>query len=122
MRAATVPAKSPAVPAVPLADVKSRKVRAELPTLAAAYRKQAEIRAAADEAMKLLMKDIYILGEMSGAPKIAGDGWVLHRQTNKTAKILPTKLLEQGVSIQIIQRATVTTESAPYYKVLGSKD
>lgn len=102
-------------------EVKNAKARKRLPELCAEYRALAEDRQAIEEAQKSLKEDIDQLAKSARITKVQGDGWVLMKTTSKRSTIKPERLVEKGVSMEVIEYATVTSESS-YYQVRGAKD
>jgi hypothetical protein len=50
--------------------------------------------------------------------KVDGDGWRLSKMKGRVT-LSKTRLLEEGVSVEVIERATV--EGKPYYQVVKIK-
>lgn len=82
-------------------------VAAKLSEACAAYRKMADEKGALEAAMKLLLPDIAKLAEQVGSDKIRGNGWLLLNVESGRSDIDAKKLLEKGVSLEVVNAATV---------------
>lgn len=60
------------------------------------------------------MKEIRSIAVSHEIEKFPGDGWNLNLVTRKTESIKPELLLENGVSLATIQKATVVNETSFY--------
>lgn len=105
----------------PIAQIGDRKARTKLAALCELVRALSDEIAALEAAKVALKPDLHALCERLGVAKVAGDGWLLLRNTRTTSRIDATRLIEKGVSMATVKYATVTKESAPYYEVRARK-
>jgi len=105
---------------MPLSSIKDAKVRRKLAHLCEAYREvQDEIRAHG-EVKKALMKEITgVADDAEIKQPVVGEGWLLTKR-NTPARLNKQLLLENGVTIEQIEKSTVW-DGKQYYQVLEKK-
>jgi hypothetical protein len=102
-----------------ISSLRDLKARRALPDLCTAYRDlRAQIKALEDAA-KPLAQEIAEHATRAGVDKLDGDGWRLSKCAGRKS-LSKEILLECGVSMRVIERATV--EGKEYWKVLGREE
>lgn len=106
---------APVAPGAPLTAVKNRQQRTALNDACEEYRANLTIVGELTKRNKELMGTT-IKPILDSLPdnKVFGDEWQAIRTSRTTSKIEPQLLLEQGVTVQQIEKATVTSESVSY--------
>ena len=116
------PSTLPADVAVPLSAIKDRKSAEQLSSALIEYRSLTEQEALLAKAKKLLMIDVDALAKRIGIDrKVEGDGWTIAPIDRGRSTIKAERLLALGVSMKVIEAATVTT-SAPGWDIRGKKE
>lgn len=110
-------AKVKSAPPAPLESIEDARVRQELDDLCKQYRAVSEEVAAADTLKKILMEDIKRIGFQQGLKKVAGEGYQLVRSGSSSTTISKDKLVDKGVSLDLIADCTVKN-SWEYFQVL----
>lgn len=125
-KAESAPEVEVAVAVLSLADIADEDERGLLAGLCAAYRDESGRERSAKNSKDALMVEISPLagkiGISRGVAKLANGetgpgGWELVQRASSQTAIDPKRLLAAGVSMAVIQAATVKTEK-PYYTVV----
>lgn len=70
---------------------------------------------------KELLREIGELAEANRLTRVRGNGWLMKKGHGKSSTIQANLLVEQGVPMAKIEKATVT-KTWDFYQVLGGKD
>lgn len=107
--------------ATPVEEIKNKLLRRRINDAATEYRALGERVTELQKLQRALMADLKIAARETGHDKIRGEGWLLLKTIRANSKIDPKRLLKKGVSMAVIEFATVSkpTES---WSVRGSKE
>jgi len=111
------------IPGKPIDEIKDAKVRRQITSICEEIRETQTQLNALETIKDGLRDDLADLTRRARirAIKITGPGWNMLKSTTKRSSISKEKLLDAGVGMDVIEEATVTTESAPYWKVSKGK-
>lgn len=107
------------VPATDISTIRDAAVRRKLARLCGDYRALTAEASAIDATKKALMAEIKPIAKKLRLDKLTGDGWQLIKTKGKPS-LKKELLLENGVSMDIIESSTVVGE--PSYSVRELKD
>lgn len=114
--------KAPVAPGSPITVIKNRNARAQLAAACAEIvENNSMISALKKRNDELRTKEVIPIIEGLETNKVLGEGWQTIRTEKKTTKIVPRLLVEQGVTLEQIQKAT-ETKTKPSYRVCALGD
>lgn len=104
--------------ALPLAAIKSSRVRGDIDGKLARKREIEEEISAQLAELEQIKADLLLIFTKNGLDKVRmPDKTLISRMTKKTSFISAERLLEHKVSLTTIQECTVTNESEPFVRV-----
>ena len=101
----------------PLTSIR-RTDRSTLASLCHQYRDISFEASALAVAKKALMADIRTIAEANHIDKVEGDGWRLTKVSRETKSISAEILLGKGVTMAVVEAATIVSTSS-HYRVSG---
>lgn len=108
-----------------VSEIKDGKVRKRLSRACEEYRDlQEQINAlkAAQDLAKEEIKELAKSPELATMKSVRGEGWLLTKVAGRRSEtISAAKLVEQGVGMDVIEKAKEVKEGSPYYTVKGAK-
>jgi hypothetical protein len=102
----------------PVDAIRDDAARRKLPALCAEYRDLKDAISELSKAADGIKSEINDHAKRARVVKVDGDGWRLSKMKGRVT-LSKTRLLEEGVSVEVIERATV--EGKPYYQVVKIK-
>lgn len=109
--------------ALPLAAIKSSRVRGDIDGKLARKREIEEEISSQLEELEQIKNDLLLIFVKNGLDKVRmPDQTLISKMTKKTTFVSPEKLLEHQISLATIQECTVTNISDPFVRVDYPRD